>query len=239
MALVKVRCISTSLPVNLKTFKGDIFTITPLAELIIDESYLYSYQPAQIKVLGWVGPGGALYPYPGKGPPGSGGNSGGNNGGGNNGGGASNYNPEWDGGTDSTGVDSLDEAKEDYPFVTHTMASAIPTSGFWHKNVMLWNSNPTPDTWIGWVVVTEGAAVSGVWAPGSNYTIGTWVSYNGIAYAVADKFNANNTASVVPTKAQSGMRLADGYTYVWKSDTVAQFLAHGPILDGVPGTADA
>lgn len=223
MRIARVRCVATY-PVTMRTFTGDQFVIAPLQELDISEEYLYCYKTAEIRVLFYYGDAT------------DGGNGGGDNGGGDNGGGTGDWNPDWDGG--NTIENPNHEDLEDYPFVTHTtsLSGNVPQSGLWHKNVIVWNGNPTPETFIGYVVVTEGAAVSGEWATGVNYPVGTWVSYNGAAFALSAKTLPTLVSGIPPTKASSGSVLADGLTWLWKRDQVAGFMAFGPILDEVPGT---
>lgn len=71
-----------------------------------------------------------------------------------------------------------------------TFGGAIPTSGYWTANDIIWNRNASASGNIGWVATTSGGAYKEAWDAGNAYITGEWVSYGGKVYeALQDSTN--------------------------------------------------
>jgi len=232
----------------MQAFNGDTFTCPGKCELVINSEYLFAYDIKSIRVIS-------------PDVPANGGNSGGNGnnnggGGGNNGGGGSgggtvpggggadgfspgdgNINPLWDMGADyDSQLNSVGNPTKE--FIGFLQSESCPTSGFFHRNVVIINTSVSPSSFLFFVCTNTGAAVSGEWSPGTVYPLDTWVSYNGIAYSLTAVFPPTAASNIPPTQSESGRQLSDGYTWQFQYSSIATFLAAAPALDGLLSDAN-
>ncbi|USK31660.1 right-handed parallel beta-helix repeat-containing protein [Bacillus sp. F19] len=57
-----------------------------------------------------------------------------------------------------------------------------PTSGYYVKGDIIYNTNPTPGGYIGWICTTSGYVTKKTWIPSTNFTKGTLIYFNDHIY---------------------------------------------------------
>lgn len=62
------------------------------------------------------------------------------------------------------------------------LETAEPSEGQYRKDMVIFNSNPTPGANVGWVCIVEGTANQNPWSAQTAYTVGQRVNANGNVY---------------------------------------------------------
>jgi len=108
-------------------------------------------------------------------------------------------------------------------------ATAKPTSGTYHKDEIIINSDPDANERMGWVCVGTGGMAAAERANSTNYAVGTWISFASSPYSVWEvtgTTGAGNTAGSPPSQSGAiGATVTDGDLTLTKRDTQPGFLS--------------
>lgn len=131
-----------------------------------------------------------------------------------------------------------DLSLKSYSISASTLGSSdsIPTAGTWGQGTIVYNSNPQPGGFVGWICTRDGVAAQ-TWSPTlvptANVTTVIPTVDNGYYYTCVSTANPAAAASTEPMwPMTSGSTVTDTAGNVWKqSGTAALFKPFGPISE--------
>ncbi|MFC0269946.1 right-handed parallel beta-helix repeat-containing protein [Metabacillus herbersteinensis] len=88
-----------------------------------------------------------------------------------------------------------------------------PISGYYVIGDLIYNTNPTPGGFIGWICTTTGYANNRTWTPSTPYTKGTIIYFGDHVYQAQNSGSSNPTPPSFPTS--SGQTVNDN-TVTWR-----------------------